>query len=165
MKKKIGYSVAIIIFANILVASPLLSQAVKEASGCSDCNYCRMSIEGVDMTKIKELSKEIKSEVKAAKHGMITVTSLSDKSDIAMYQDYRTIRQEKMQQLDKGENTKACKCCSCFERANARISGIISEEVIPYKDGTIELITSQDKEEVKKLHERVEKVNKAMKEK
>lgn len=165
MKRIIGQIITIVLFACILFVYPGLSREVKQAKGCSDCNYCRMKIEGVDMTKIRELSKVMKSEVKATKNGMMTVMSLSDEHDIALYQVYNIKRFEKMQQLDKDENTKACTCCGCFEKANARNSGKLSEEVIPYKNGIIQLVTSQDKEEVKKLHERVEKFNKAMKEK
>lgn len=165
MKRIMGYCISIIVLTCVLFVYPTLSQEVKQAKGCGDCNYCRMKIEGIDMTKIKELSQKTKSEVKATEHGMITITSLSADADIAMFQDYYAKRSEKMQQLDKDENTLACTCCGCYDRANARNSGKLSEEVIPFERGIVQLITSRDEEEVKKLHDRVERVNKADKEK
>ncbi len=165
MKRIIGYSIAIIVFACVLFVYPTLSLEVKPSKGCSDCNYCRMKIEGVDMTEIKKLSQKTNSEIKATVHGMITITSLSADADIALFQDYYKKRYEKMEELDKDENTLACKCCGCYDRANARNSGKLNEEVIPFERGIVQLITSQDKEEVKKLHDRVEKFNKTAREK
>ncbi len=162
--RKIILRTVFIAIVSILFVYPVQSQMVKASQGCSDCNYCRMKIEGIDLAKIKELTKKAKSEVKATEHGMLTIISLSDEPDVEMFQDYHKKRSEKMQQLDNDENTKACKCCGCYDRANARISGKLNDEVLLFENGIIQLVTSQDNEEVKKLHHRVELINKASKE-